>query len=607
MDQSVYLVASSLSEASGLFNLPLVLWDEFKLIVAQENLLVDVLVMFIVAILIVPIFKRVGLGSVLGYLFAGVIIGPSLIQVTDDVEGVRHFAEYGVVLLMFLIGLELKPAKLWSMRNTVFGLGLVQILVTGVFVGSCLWLTSNYIDQNENISFKVYLLTGFAAALSSTAIGLQILKERGEMQTAQGQSAFGILLMQDIAAVPLLAIAPLLADNTAGATVGEPFYITALKILAVLLVMLFATRILVPAVVPILRATELFELGFALMIVIVFGAGWLMEEVGLSMTLGAFISGLMLADSQYRYRIEAELIQRRDLLLGVFFMAVGMSVDFELIQVEALQLLRDTFLVLVIKFVVLYCLCRIFQKTHETALRVALLLPQAGEFGFVIAGIGLSSGIYTDNGYRFALVVVALTMAATPLLSILSDKLIVSTAKSIEKGEKAVPVAPEQEQKNHLIILGFGRVGETVAQMLQKAKISFLALDEDPHRVKQVRQKGYEVYYGDANNSKALSSVGLGEAKGVIITVGSVALCNYLLAEIRRDYPHLPVSCRARDLEHAANLRELGATEIVLETLEPSLQLGATALSFGGSQEDEIEKTVESFRHNDSVLALQVN
>ena len=200
---------------------------------------------------------------------------------------------------------------------------------------------------------------------------------------------------------------------------------------------------------------------------------------------------------------------------------------------------------------------------------------------------------------------VALSMAATPLLSILSDKFIISTAKSIDTSEKAVPVAPEQEQKNHLIILGFGRVGETVAQMLQKAKIPFLALDEDPHRVKQVRQKGYEVYYGDANNYKALSSVGVGEAKGVIITVGSVDLCNYLLAEIRRDYPHLPVSCRARDLEHAANLRELGATEIVLETLEASLQLGATALNFGGSPEDEIEKTVESFRHDDSVLALQ--
>ena len=607
MYHSLYLATSGLSEGSGVSNLPLVIWHEIKSVVSSDNPLVDVLVMFTVAILIVPIFKRVGLGSVLGYLFAGVIVGPSLIQITDDVEEVRHFAEYGVVLLMFLIGLELKPAKLWSMRNIVFGLGLLQILVTGVAIAGALWLTDIYINHLYDLPFKVFLLSGLALALSSTAIGLQILKERGEMQTAQGQSAFGILLMQDIAAVPLLAIVPLLADNTAGATVGEPFYITALKILAVLLVMLLATRVFLPAIAPIIKATELFELGFALMIVIVFGGGWLMEEVGLSMTLGAFISGLMLADSQYRYQIEAELIQRRDLLLGIFFMAVGMSVDFELIQVEALHLLRDTFLVLVIKFVVLYCLCRIFQRSHETALRVALLLPQSGEFCFVIAGIGLSSGIYTEEIYRFALVMVALSMAATPLLSILSDKFIISTAKSIEKGEKAVPVAPEQAQKNHVLILGFGRVGETIAQMLQKAKISFLALDEDPHRVKQVRQKGYEVYYGDANNSKALSSVGLGEAKGVIITVGSVALCNYLLAEIRRDYPHLPVSCRARDLEHAANLRELGATEIVLETLEPSLQLGATALSFGGSQEDEIEKTVESFRHNDSVLALQVN
>ncbi|MGK7872943.1 MAG: cation:proton antiporter [Xenococcaceae cyanobacterium] len=606
MHFSLYFAHSGLSEGILLSNLPLMIWNELKSIVASDNLLVDVLVMFIVAILSVPIFKSIGLGSVLGYLFAGIIVGPSLLQVTNDIEGVRHFAEYGVVLLMFLIGLELKPAKLWSMRNTVFGLGFLQILVTGVALGGVFWLTSSYIYRG-NIPFKVYLLTGLALALSSTAIGLQILKERGEMQTEQGQSAFGILLMQDIAAVPLLGIAPLVADNMAEPTVGEPFYITALKIIAVLLVMLLATRVVLPAITPILKATQLFELGFALMIVIVFGSGWLMEEVGLSMTLGAFIAGLMLADSQYRYRIEAELLQHRDLLLGIFFMAVGMSVDFELIQGSLTLLLSDTLLILVVKFVVLYCLCRIFQKNHQTSVRIALLLPQAGEFCFVVAGICLSHGIYTPLIYRSVLVLVALTMAASPLLSILTDKLVSSLENSLETSDKAVPVAPDQEQKNDVIILGFGRVGETVAKMLQKENISFLALDSDPDRVKQARRKGYEVYYGDSSNPKDLLSVGVAEARGVIITLSDPDVCSYVLAEIRKVCPNLPVSCRGRDLEHAANLQELGATEIVLETLEASLQLGATALNFGGSQEDEIDKTIEFFREDYSILALQVN
>ncbi len=400
MYHCLYLGASSLAEETGALILPLTFWDQIKSIVPTDHFLIDVLVMFIVAILIVPIFKGIGLGSVLGYLFAGVIVGPSLLQITYNVEGLRHFAEYGVVLLMFLIGLELKPSKLWSMRNTVFGLGLFQILVTGMAITISVRLT-NTILQNNLLPFKVSLLTGFALALSSTAIGLQVLNERGEMETEQGQSAFGILLMQDIAAVPIIGIVPLLADNTAGVTVGEPFQITALKIFGVLVIMLLATRIILPAVSPLLRKMELFELRFAFIIVIVFGAGWLMEEVGLSMTLGAFIAGLMLSDSQYRYEIEAELLQRRDLLLGIFFIAVGMSVDFELIQVRALDLLCNTFVVLLVKVVVLYCVCRLFQKSHQTALRVALLLPQSGEFCFVVAGICLSSGVYTEEIYRF--------------------------------------------------------------------------------------------------------------------------------------------------------------------------------------------------------------
>ena len=591
----------TLAQSNPLLNFLDLIWSEFQT-VTDNSLLVDVLVMFTIAIILVPIFKRVGLGSVLGYIFAGIIVGPSLLQVTNDIGGVREFAEYGVVLLMFLIGLELKPSKLWALRNMVFGLGLLQILLTGFCISGVLFFANSYIDQAGYGSFKVYLLTGIALALSSTAIAIQILNEQGEMPTEQGQAAFSILLMQDIAVVPLLAIIPLMAENTAGPTVGEPFYITLLKIGAVFALMWLATRVLEPLVAPILINTKSDELAFAFLLVIIFGSGWLMEEVGLSMTLGAFIAGLMLSDSDYRYKIEAELLQRRDLLLGLFFIAVGMSIDFALIRENALLLFRDAFLVLLIKMVVLYGLCRIFQKSHRASVRVALLLSQCGEFCFVVAGICLSSGVYNDYFYRFILVTVALTMAATPLLILAAKKFTVATAGSVDSEEQAPLATAEEGQENHIIIVGFGRIGETIANMLSKANISYLALERNPNRLKEARQEDYEVYYADFINGKVLRSAGVSEAKAAIITISEPDACNEVLAAIREINPNLPVSCRARDLEHSSQLQELGATEIVLETLEVSLQLGRTAFDYATTQPDEIEKILESFREDDSAL-----
>ena len=597
-------ITEGLAHSNPLLNFLDLIWSEFQT-ATDNSLLLDVLVMFTTAIILVPIFKRIGLGSVLGYIFAGIIVGPSLLQVTNDIEGVREFAEYGVVLLMFLIGLELKPSKLWALRNMVFGLGLLQILLTGLFIGVVSFFLPSYLDQADS-SFKVYLLTGVALALSSTAIALPILEEAGEIPTEQGQAAFSVMLMQDIAAVPLLAIVPLMAENTAGVTVGEPFYLTLLKIAGVLAVMLLTTRVLLPFIAPILINTKLYELGIAILIVIIFGSGWLMEEVGLSMTLGAFIAGLMLSDSDYRRTIEAELLQNRDLLLGLFFIAVGMSIDFSLIRDNALLLFRDAFLVLLIKMAVLYGLCRIFQKSHQASVRVALLLSQCGEFCFVVAGICLSSGVYNEYAYRFVLVTVALTMAATPLLILITKKLTVTTTVSVEsEAEGKLATSNAVEQGNHIIIVGFGRIGTTVANMLIKANISYLALEREPNRLKQARQEGYKVYYAGLINGKVLDLVKVGKAKAAIITLSEPDACNQVLAIIRELNPNLPVSCRAQNLEHSYQLQELGATEIILETLEASLQLGRTALDYATTQSDEIEKIVESFREDDYALVLQ--
>jgi glutathione-regulated potassium-efflux system protein KefB len=559
----------------------------------------SILLLILAAIIIVPLFKRLSLGSVLGYLAAGVVAGPSIPAIANDVEGIRSFAELGVVLLMFLIGLELKPAKLWSMRGTVFGLGTIQILVTGVLIaGYCLLL---------KIPADVAAIAGFTLALSSTAIGLQILGEKGELNSEHGNTAFGILLMQDIAVVPLLALVPLIAHTSTVAAVGGPFYLILLKVLGALGVIFGVTRYLTRLLIPLLIGNQLVELSFAFLLAIVFGAGWLMEEVGLSMTLGAFIAGLMLSDSEYRYQIEAELLIHRDLLLGLFFMAVGMSVDLELIREQFLLLLKDAVAILSIKAGVLYALCLAFRQSQVTAIRVALLLPQCSEFGFVLSEIAFKGKLLTDANYKFGLVMLALTMAATPLLGILSDKIAAYfQTQAFVESHAGIPLpADPPEQENHIVIVGFGRMGEAIANMLRKANVSYLAIDEDPAQAAEARQQGYEVYFGNASDSKVLQSVGITQARAALITLSNPDICTKTLGTIRELCPHLPVSCRARDLEHRAILQELGATEVVLETMEASLQLGRTALDYVGKNADYIDETVATFRQNDYALAME--
>ncbi len=606
---TLILMEYTISEENNSFlNFLYSFWENFQT-VTDESLLVDIVVMSIIAIILVPISKRLGLGSVLGYIFTGIIVGPSLLQVTHDIEGVRHFAEFGVVLLMFLIGLELQLSKLWALRGMVFGLGLSQILITGIAISGYFWFINKinpYIVQGQGFSFKEFLLSGLALALSSTAIALQTIQEEGEMNTEQGQASFSILLMQDIAAVPLLAITPLMANNTTGVTVGEPFYITLLKIAIIVGLMLLVTRVISPVLVPILQKSKVLELRFPVIFIIIFGSGWLMEEVGLSMTLGAFIAGLMLSDSEYRYNIEAELLERRDLLLGLFFIAVGMSIDFQLIREDALFLLRDAFAILVIKIGVVYGLCRFFQKTHPASVKSALLLSQSGEFCFVIAGICLSSGIYDDYIYRFILVTVALTMSATPLLILLANKLGLTKIEESEGKEEIKTVSLEEESADQIIIIGFGRMGETIANLLKKKNIAYWGLESNAERVKEASQQGYKVYFGDIITSKKiLMSAGLTEAKAVIITVPNAEACDYILTEIRELCPDLPISCRAQNLEHSLKLQKLGATDIVLDTFEASLQLGRKALDYTQTESDEIEQLLESFREDNYTLAIQ--
>ncbi|MFQ5572558.1 MAG: monovalent cation:proton antiporter-2 (CPA2) family protein, partial [Rhodothermales bacterium] len=380
----------------------------------QKDLLLAVLVLLTAAVILVPLFKRLGLGSVLGYLVAGAVVGPWGLGITSDVAAIRHFAEFGVVFLLFIVGLELHPSKLWVMRRAVFGMGTLQVVLTGGSIGLYAWFFGE--------PWSTAVVVGFGLALSSTAIGLQILTERGEVGSDHGRAAFAILLMQDMAVVPLLALVPLMAEAPVAA--GESFGIAALKDVAALAAVVVIVRfVLRPGlrVIAIGRNTEAFA-GAAVLAVL--GAAWLMEQVHLSMALGAFLTGLLLSDSEYRHQIEADVQPFRGFLLGLFFMAVGMSLNFGIMGEVGLRVVGHVAGVMVIKSLVLFGLCVAFRYSRESATRVALLLPQCGEFGFVLFGVAFASGVITDLTFQFLLLLIAVSMATTPVLATVADWLV---------------------------------------------------------------------------------------------------------------------------------------------------------------------------------------
>ncbi|MFQ5993079.1 MAG: monovalent cation:proton antiporter-2 (CPA2) family protein [Nitrospiraceae bacterium] len=559
----------------------------------QKDLLLAVLVLLTAAVIAVPLFKRLGLGSVLGYLVAGAVVGPWGLGITSDVEAIRHFAEFGVVFLLFIVGLELHPSKLWVMRRAVFGMGTLQVVLTGGSIGVYAWFFG--------VPWSTAVVVGFGLALSSTAIGLQILTERGEVGSDHGRAAFAILLMQDMAVVPLLALVPLMAEAPVAA--GESFGIVALKDVAALAAVVVIVRfVLRPGlrVIAIGRNTEAFA-GAAVLAVL--GAAWLMEQVHLSMALGAFLTGLLLSDSEYRHQIEADVQPFRGFLLGLFFMAVGMSLNFGLMDQVGLRVVGHVAGVMVIKSLVLFGLCLAFRHSRESATRVALLLPQCGEFGFVLFGVAFASGVITDFQFQFLLLLIAVSMATTPVLANVADWLV----RRME-GSKAAdtPEGIPEEIKNHVVIAGFGRGGKMVALMLKKNDVPYVALDLDPDKVATGLARGYHVFYGDATRAEVLQTTGAGRAKLAVVTLDNPAAVERTIAAIRYLYPGLPIEARAHDLKHSEKLIKMGATGTIPEAIEATLQLGRAVLFHVGVEEDRVTDIVENIRHDDYALIRKI-
>lgn len=493
-----------------------------------------------------------------------------------------------MVFLLFIIGIELKPARLWVMRRQVFGLGSLQLLVCGAVLSFLAFYTLDLMPGAA-------ALVGLGLGLSSTAFGVQLLAAKNQLSSQWGRAGFSILLLQDLAVVPLLALVPLLAQGEV--TVGASFGLAILETLAILAGVVIAGRLAINPLfrmVATIKTPEVFT-GFALLLVL--GFGWFMESVGLSMAMGAFIAGLLMAESEFRHQVEVDIMPFRGLLLGLFFMAVGMGINFGTLADQTWLILGMLAVLLVLKAVIITGLVRLMGYTVPEGIKVGALLAQAGEFGFVLFTYAKAEGVLSGELVEVLSAVIALSMAVTPLLFALGIRL--SRRMTHEKAA-ALPTPNESEDaRKQVIIAGFGRVGETIARILSDLDIPFTAVDLDPVHVKHARDCGYKAVYGDAARPEILRAVGADRAALLVITLDDPKAAERMILSARRECATLPTYVRTHNATAARALRALGATHTVPETLEASLSLGAEVARALDADQDDVNTVIQALRADD--------
>ncbi len=548
--------------------------------------LTHILSLLAIAVITVPIFQRLGLGSVLGYLVAGAIIGPWGFRLINQVEEVRHIAEFGVVFLLFIIGIELNFNRLMAMKRMVLGLGLSQLLLTAAMLGALALLLG--------MPVNTAIIIGFGLALSSTAFGLQTLTEKNEMSSVTGRTSFSILLLQDLAVVPLLTLVSFLAHDPSAVGASEFSFVKGL--ITIVAVILAGRFILTPAL-RLVAASQNAEVFIAAAILVVLGTAWLMETVGLSMALGAFLAGLLLADSHYRHQVIADIQPFRGLLLGLFFMSVGMSVDFGLLMQKPLLIAGLVTGLLAIKIIVILCICKIARINSGTSIRVSMLLSQSGEFGFVLFGLALTTGIISIGLFQILILIIAISMVTAPFMAIIGEHIEMILRKNKRQNTAShMDITPRDNSKPFIIIAGFGRVGQRVAKILDAGGICYLALDNDPDIVTKGQSDGLSVIYGDARRYDVLNAMNAARANAIIITIDQASIAEQLAHIIHDRYPTTQIYARGHDKEHCKKLYEAGATITISETLEASLQLGGAALTVSSISDEDIESLLNDFR-----------
>jgi len=553
-----------------------------------ESFIVSALLLLAVTSVAVTLFRHLGLGSVLGLLVAGMVVGPHSPgpYVTDHVEDVRHFTELGVVLLLFVIGMEMHPSRLWSMRRDLFGLGSLQILLTGVALTLYMLLSIE--------SWQTALLIGFTLSLSSTAFVMQLLQERGEFASSHGTGGFAVLLMQDLSAVPLLALVPLLS-NTAAITSGIPLWEQLLILFGMFAVLgVFGLRV-VPFALEWLARHNNRDAFLLVVLLAVFLAAWAMHQAGLSMALGAFTMGMLLSGSRYNMQIRAYVEPFKGLLMSLFFVAVGMSIDLSELATRPLEFLGHTAVLIGIKLAVLFPLALAFGYSRGDSMRITCLLAQAGEFGFVLFGSALVLEVIDEATFIMGVAVISLSMLVTPLLVRFGDKL--ARHLESEHGEpQGRPADMPEVSEGRVIIGGYGRMGHTVATLLQTSGVPFLAFDTNPERVELGRDRGQPVMYGNIADHELLTAAQVEHAALVVLTIDHSPTVLRIVSHLNNVYPKVPVIARARDLEVSARLLEAGATQAFPEAIEASLRLGAETLRMVGAPADNIELLIQGVR-----------
>ena len=551
------------------------------------------------AVISVPIAKRLGLGSVLGYLVAGALIGPyALGLVGEEGQGVMHFAEFGVVMMLFLVGLELQPSLLWRLRGPILGMGSLQVGFTGLAVFG--------IALAFHLEWRMAIAVGMILALSSTAIVLQILNEKGLMNTQGGQSCFSVLLFQDIAVIPMLALLPLLASGVAGSAdhhasgiASLPGWQQTLITVGLIVAIVIAGRLLTRPIFRLIAATRLSELFTAAALLLVIGVALAMQQVGLSPALGTFLAGVVLAESEYRHELEADIEPFKGLLLGLFFLSVGASIDFDLLGDRAGLITGLVGALAAVKLLVLFVVGRVFRLPASQNFLFSFALAQGGEFAFVLFSFAVQNQVLSSTVANPLVAVVALSMALTPILMIVNDKLI----QPRFAGGRSDREADVIDEENPVIIAGFGRFGNIVGRLLRANGVPTTILDLDPEQIDILRRFGVKVFYGDAGRLDLLRTAGAEKARLVVLAIDEPEHITELATQIRQHFPHLEILARAHSLEHSYELMEVGVEHVFRETFGSALEMGVTALRTLGFRANQAHRAARVFkRHEEEAI-----
>ncbi|MDR3454891.1 MAG: glutathione-regulated potassium-efflux system protein KefC [Rhodoferax sp.] len=545
------------------------------------------------AVIVVPLSRALGLGAIIGYLVAGIAIGPWGLGLVTNVQDILHFAEFGVVLMLFLVGLELEPDRLWSLRRPIFGWGSAQVLICALAIGAT--------AVAFGVRWQTAVVIGLGLALSSTAIALQVMGERNLLRTTSGQAGFSILLFQDVAAIPILALLPLLAvvtePNEAVAVTHRT--LEAIKIVAVIGGIILGGRLLLRPLLRWIARSETPEIFTAASLLLVVGIAALMQFVGLSMALGAFLAGVLLAESEYRRELETDLEPFKGLLLGLFFMAVGMSIDFGVLIRSPGLMAAILFGFLALKLAVIYALARAMDVPFQERPVFTLLLAQGGEFAFVVFQAAAGANVFAPETASLLIGAVALSMLISPLLLVAVDKWLLPRYANCN-----VPVLEEisEPQSAPIIIAGFGRYGQIVGRVLAAEGIPATVLDHDAEMIEAARAFGSKVFYGDATRLDLLRTAGAAQAKIFVLAVDGVEQSLEIVDLVHEHFPHLELVARARDVTHWNQLRDRGVMRVERELFESSLRSARTVLELLGQTSEAARQSAQRFRQHNLAL-----